>query len=177
MRQSIAEKPDFRTKTILVLDDSMLMRTLLREVSRAFDFGRTHATGSIHDALRIFASGGADIAIVDWLLEGEIGVDFVRAIRHGYPDPVRRKPIIMCTAYTDLKRLRIARDAGVNEILTKPFLPERVYDALYNVLFRPRPFVVSAAFVGPDRRRAQIRIDFPDRRAAEAPPANAIELD
>jgi two-component system chemotaxis response regulator CheY len=46
-----------------------------------------------------------------------------------------------------------ARDAGVTEFLVKPFTARDLYRRLYQIIERPRQFVRSEDFFGPDRRR------------------------
>lgn len=144
------------------------MRLLIGKVLRAFDFGNIESVENVPDAFAALERRKIDIVLTDWLLEGPSGLDFASKLRRNYEDPLRRTPIVMCTAYTDMARIFAARDSGVNEILTKPFSPQRMYDALFNALFRPRSFIETLDFVGPDRRRKQIPIDFPDRRAMAA---------
>lgn len=159
----------FNSSTILIIEDSELMRSLIGKVLRAFDFGKIESVEDVASAFAVLERAKTDIVLTDWLLEGPSGLDFASKLRRNYEDPLRRTPIVMCTAYTDLARIFAARDAGVNEILTKPFSPQRMYDALFNALFRPRRFIESADFVGPDRRRKQVPIDFPDRRTSIDP--------
>jgi DNA-binding response OmpR family regulator len=52
-----------------------------------------------------------------------------------------------------MERIRIARDAGVNEILTKPVSPESLYGRLTSVVRQPRPYIETEQYFGPDRRR------------------------
>ena len=157
----------FKEQQILVIEDSELMRLLISKVLRAYEFGLIKPVAGVSDALAVIRHNPINIILTDWLLEGPSGLDFAIKLRREFDDPLRRLPIVMCTAYTDMKRILAARDAGVNAILTKPFSPQRLYDALFNALFKPRPFVGSADYVGPDRRRKQIPIDFPDRRGGD----------
>jgi DNA-binding response OmpR family regulator len=62
-------------------------------------------------------------------------------------------PIIMLTGHSDKKRVMIARDAGITEFLTKPISAKSLYERILNVVLRPRPFVKTKTYFGPDRRR------------------------
>jgi len=57
-----------------------------------------------------------------------------------------------------------ARDAGVKEVLAKPLKAKLVLDRLFEIIERPRSFVVAPAYVGPDRRRRDAGFDGADRR-------------
>ena len=56
-------------------------------------------------------------------------------------------------ATASLNVLVAARDAGVNEFLTKPLTGRGVIERITLVVDHPRPFVKCTTYVGPDRRR------------------------
>ncbi|MEL7028948.1 MAG: response regulator [Pseudomonadota bacterium] len=149
----------------LIVEDSELMRNLLRDVLNSFEFRKARSVTSAKQALELLSYDEFDVIMTDWLMDGMTGLEFVNTIRGSFEDPQRRTPILMCTAYTDKKRIFAARDAGVDEILAKPITPTRLYDALSHALFRSRTFIDVATYVGPDRRRRQIPISFPERRS------------
>ncbi|MEM1104330.1 MAG: response regulator [Pseudomonadota bacterium] len=157
---------DFSQCRVLIVEDSDLMRSLLRDVLHTFDFKTVTSVSSAEAALTLLESHRYDVILTDWLLTGSTGLDLVKSIRQHGEEPARRTPILMCTAYTDRARLFAARDAGVNEILAKPITPTRLYDSLGQAIYRHRDFIDEAAYIGPDRRRRQIPIDFADRRGS-----------
>ena len=57
------------------------------------------------------------------------------------------------TAFSSVKRVAIARDSGITEFLRKPFTAEALYKRIEAIVEKPRPFVLSDNFTGPDRRR------------------------
>ena len=100
------------------------------------------------------------------------GLELVRTIRAGPDDQKAMLPIILMTAYGDQPRLLAARDAGVNEILLKPFDAERLHRKLMAVIEAPRAFVRSPVYIGPDRRSFRdIAFAGLERRIAAVPPA------
>ena len=61
-----------------------------------------------------------------------------------------------------------ARDVGVNEFLSKPVTARGVLERIAQVVDNPRPFVRSAGYFGPDRRRrADPNYNGPRRRASD----------
>ncbi|PKQ04625.1 MAG: hypothetical protein CVT73_13145 [Alphaproteobacteria bacterium HGW-Alphaproteobacteria-12] len=62
-------------------------------------------------------------------------------------------PVIYLTTKRERGAIIAARDAGVTEILSKPFSAKQLTDRIEAVLTRPREIVRSSAFTGPDRRR------------------------
>lgn len=75
-------------------------------------------------------------------------------------------PIVMLTSYSELNQVLKARDAGSTNYLAKPVSAQRVYDLLVNLIERPRRFIVTDTYRGPDRRRksAAAAYDGPERR-------------
>jgi DNA-binding response OmpR family regulator len=59
----------------------------------------------------------------------------------------------MLTGYTQLERVRQARDAGVNEFIAKPVSVKTMMQRLVAVIESPRPYVRTKGYFGPCRRR------------------------
>jgi two-component system, chemotaxis family, chemotaxis protein CheY len=62
-------------------------------------------------------------------------------------------PIIMLSGHSEKNRVMQARDAGVTEFLAKPIAAKALYERILSVVLNPRPFIRTATFFGPDRRR------------------------
>jgi FixJ family two-component response regulator len=76
-------------------------------------------------------------------------------------------PIIMLTGHAERSAVETARDAGVNEFLTKPVSAEKLYSKIHTLIETPRVFVRSGDYFGPDRRRRQNpKYKGPERRKA-----------
>jgi DNA-binding response OmpR family regulator len=73
------------------------------------------------------------------------------------------------TGFSEKRRVVQARDAGVTEFLVKPFTARDMYRRISQIVERPREFVKSEDFFGPDRRRTK-RSDYegPLRREEDA---------
>jgi PleD family two-component response regulator len=111
-----------------------------------------------------------DVVITDLMMQPIDGLEFARMVRteRGSPDPY--VPIVMVTGFADKQRVEEARDAGVTEFLAKPVTTEALCARLETIIERPRPFVRTRDFFGPDRRRR--RVPPPDdggRRLEDAP--------
>jgi DNA-binding response OmpR family regulator len=57
------------------------------------------------------------------------------------------------TGFSARERVIAARDTGVTEFLVKPFTANDLYKRIDHVIMKPRQFVKSPDFFGPDRRR------------------------
>ncbi len=104
-------------------------------------------------ALELFRRRNPDIVILDWEMPVLDGIEFARRVRVPGSKPNPFVPIILLTAHAERARVLQARDAGVTEFLCKPVSPKRLFERILNIVLRPRPFVQTKTFFGPDRRR------------------------
>ena len=70
-----------------------------------------------------------------------------------------------------------ARDLGVTEMLAKPYSIDGVATRLLQVIDRPRQFVHTGDYFGPDRRRHQVAFSDRDRRKITETSAEAEVID
>lgn len=149
----MAMRYDFSRLNVLVVEDNRHMLTLLMEVLRSLQFGKVHDVKDAVEAFKILKNFGADLILSDWNMEPLDGLDFVRLVRTANDSPNPYVPIIMVTGFTETSRVEEARDAGVNEFLAKPISIKGLTLRIIEVIERPRPFIRTKSFFGPDRRR------------------------
>lgn len=91
---------------------------------------------------------GIDVLIVDWMLPGQSGVDFVRRTRHAsrhqpeqVPDSVLTDElaVLMVTAKADAANVIHALEAGADDYLVKPFDSGVLLARVRALLRRQRP--------------------------------------
>ena len=68
-------------------------------------------------------------------------------------------PFIMISGAADQHNVHDARDAGANEFVAKPFTIGSVFGRIQAVIDRPRQFVATRNYFGPDRRRVKVEMD------------------
>ena len=73
-------------------------------------------------------------------------------------------PFMFITSYTEPERVLQAREMGVTDMLAKPFTINHIGEKLMSIIERPRQFVHTKDFFGPDRRRQKLEIAGPERR-------------
>ena len=144
---------------ILLVDDNPHMRVLLGEILRAIGVRHVFEANDGAEALQTMRHHPIDIVMTDLAMQPLDGIDFVKLLRNSPDSPNPLIPVIMITGHSTKRRVAEARDVGVNEILVKPVTARGVIDRLTRVIDHPRPFVRTADYFGPDRRR---RIPDPD---------------
>ncbi len=160
---------DFAKLKVMVVDDNEHMRLLLGTILKAFGVTRVCEMTSAEDAWERIVDTPCDIIIVDWVMAGMSGLDFVKKLRNS-PDSLNPYvPIIMLTGHTSLERVQQARDAGVNEFLAKPVSSKMLMSRVLAVIENPRSFVRTRSYFGPCRRRRRgERYEGPERRACDS---------
>jgi two-component system, chemotaxis family, chemotaxis protein CheY len=139
--------------SILVIDDNQHMVNIVRTIMRGFGAKEFLDARSAIEAYDIVKSEAVDLIITDYALEGMDGCDFSRLVRVGEDSPNHYVPIIMLSAYSERSRVEAARDAGVTEFCAKPVTAVELYRKVVSVINTPRPFIRTATYFGPDRRR------------------------
>lgn len=145
---------DFSGLTCLVVDDSRLMGMLLTQTLNSIGIERVFTCGKAQEAIEVLRANDVDLVFLDWEMAGLDGIELLASIRKGDGGlHCRMVPVIMVTAKTAEKDVRVARDAGVTEFLAKPFSAESIVMRLITVVEKPRPFIKAHGYFGPDRRR------------------------
>ncbi|MFI4973492.1 MAG: response regulator [Caulobacterales bacterium] len=156
---------------ILLVDDNQHMRVLLTEILRAIGVRQAFDAADGAEALQLLRHQPIDIVMTDLAMQPLDGIDFVRLIRNSPDSPNPMIPVIMVTGHSTMRRVGEARDVGVTEFLSKPVTARGVIDRISMVVEHPRPFVRSADYFGPDRRRrADPSYRGPLRRATDPAP-------
>jgi two-component system sensor histidine kinase/response regulator len=144
------EAPVLAGSRILLVDDNDFNRQVGREL--------VELTGAVVDtvddgaqAVAAVAAGSYDVVLMDLQMPVMDGYTAARIIRESRP----ALPVIALTAHAMIEERARVLAAGMNDIVTKPILPEALYAAL-------------AAFLGGDRPR---QVAAPNR----SPPPVAVE--
>lgn len=154
---------------VLLLEDNMSMRTIINTILHGLGSFEVFDASDVASARRIVRERRIDLALVDFQLEQGDGVDFVRDIRRSPSDQLRFLPIIMVTGHSERLRVEEARDAGVSEFVAKPLTAQALMSRLEAAIYRPRSFIQSESYFGPDRRRRRDGVYLgPQRRAEDA---------
>lgn len=154
--------------SFLLLDDNVNMTSIVRTLLKHFGVHHIYEATDVGEAFAIARQYAVDIAITDYNLGFMDGVDFTRMLRTAPDSPNPYLPVIMLSAYTEQYRVETARDAGVTEFCAKPVTPIELYRKIAEVIERPRQFVRTSTYFGPDRRRRDAEDGYkgPERRSS-----------
>ena len=160
--------------SILVVDDSLMIRSIVQRSLRALGVGIINAAASGAEAIELMRRMNKDareagvlaidIMIADWVMPQVDGLMLTRWVRRHKESPDRFMPILMLTANTDRENVAQARDAGVTELMTKPFSTQTLTEKIQAIIENPRQFVQAPGYFGPDRRRRALPHRGAERR-------------
>ena len=148
----------------LVVDDNIHALNIVRMLLRGLDVMHVFDARTPEQAFEHLRNDEIDIVILDYMLRGADGLEFLRRLRTDPKSPAPYVPVIMLTAYTERRRVEAARDAGVNAFCSKPVTAAELLRKVALVIDQPRPFVRSGDYAGPDRRRRDDLPKGPERR-------------
>jgi CheY-like chemotaxis protein len=153
--------------TALIVDDNVHMTRLLRALLVAYGLRDVHEASDGQSGIKVLNAVKPDFVLCDYDMRPMNGIGFVKMVRRSCAPPLAWIPIIMITAHTELRRIETARDAGITEALLKPVTPRNLYDRIVQIIERPRRFVKTPEFAGPDRRRRRGTGDHGPKRRFE----------
>jgi two-component system chemotaxis response regulator CheY len=158
----------FEKMSILVVEDTIPMQKLVVSVLETLGVGTIYAAANGEKGFEIFCDKKPDIVLADWHMQPMSGVELIDKIRNDKLSPHKMVPVIMMTGYSALPRVSEARDAGATEFLVKPFSASDLAKRIAYVINKPRDFIDSRQYFGPDRRRRKIEnYQGPKRRTEE----------
>lgn len=144
---------DIERMSFMIVDDNKHMRVLVKNILNSFGVRNITEASDGADAFKELKTFSPDIVVSDWEMDPLDGLDFVRLVRTADDSPNHYMPIIMLTGHTESFRVAQARDAGIHEFLAKPISARSLYSRIRSIIDRPRRFVKTPVYFGPDRRR------------------------
>jgi PleD family two-component response regulator len=147
--------PTFPDLAALVVDESLYVRRILRDMLARVGIKRVQEAPDGAEALGILGESKPDLVILDWDLAILSGEEFIRLTRTPSTSPAPTVPIILMLSKPKRYIVDRAITLGVNEIIAKPFSPKVIWSRLDEVINRPRSFVQARGLVRPVPRMSQ----------------------
>lgn len=135
---------DTEIQHILVIDDDERLRLLLRRFLEESGF-RVTDVASARDARRLLGSIAFDLLIVDIMMPGETGLEFLTDLRKA-----SEVPALFLTAMAETEHRITGLESGADDYMSKPFEPRelvlRIRSILARTAARPRQAGSSIGF-------------------------------
>ena len=114
----------------MVVDDATFMRLMLKDILQQNDFIVAAEAGNGVDAVKLYEENKFDLVIMDITMPEMDGITAIKKIRQF--DPNAR--IIVCSAMGQQTLVLEAIQSGAKDFIVKPFLAERVIEAVKKAL-------------------------------------------
>jgi CheY-like chemotaxis protein len=124
--------PGIAQRKILVVDDEPFVCDAVK-MMLAFDGHQVDAACSAHDALALFEAGKYDLVITDYSMPTMKGDALAAAIKARAPG----QPVVLITAYAEMLKASAEPLAGVDFVISKPFLLEDLRIAVAKTVRAP----------------------------------------
>ncbi|HYF55572.1 MAG TPA: response regulator [Salinarimonas sp.] len=141
--------PTFPDLSALVVDESLYMRRILRDMLTRVGIKRVLEAPDGAEALGVLAESKPDLVILDWDLAILSGEEFIRLTRTPTTSPAPSVPMILMVSKPRRYVVDRAMSLGVNEIIAKPFSPKILWSRLDEVINRPRTYVQVKGLLRP----------------------------
>lgn len=106
-------------KKVLVVDDSSVMRQIIKKNLKELGFTEPIEADNGTVGLKKAAEQAVDLIISDWNMPNMTGLEFLKAVRAD--DKLKGTNFIMVTSEADKDKIVEAVQAGVNQYIVKPF--------------------------------------------------------
>jgi CheY-like chemotaxis protein len=137
----------------LIVDPSSFQRSLLAGLARGAGLQRLFLASTSLEAETLLIDHNPTLVITDFSIGPDDACAFARRVRRSEDVPNRGVPIIVLMARATRADVQASREAGIDAVLMKPCSQAMLQDKVASVTAEGRPFVTSAAYVGPCRRR------------------------
>lgn len=159
-------EPKLSELRVILLDPDPAKHHLemIRSVLMLLDVVRIRDAPDTHRLFERLKHFQADVLIA--AVSPTEAVTLAEAIRRHPESPNPALPIIVVSTPMTPYEVSGLRDAGITEMLVHPITVKALAVRMESAALRPRSFVRSDRFVGPDRRRKTTKPPGPERRKA-----------
>ena len=119
-------------KTILAVDDDMVILTMLRKIlERGYD---VCLAKSAESAMNILGNTGIDLILLDMEMPTMSGLEFLQRLRESKNHYYSFIPVIFVTSHGTKDVLIKATKSGANDFIVKPIAPKILLDKIESIL-------------------------------------------
>jgi len=115
---------------ILIVDDTLFMRTLLKNILFSGGHAIVGEAGDGDEAIEKYKELKPDLVTMDVVMPKMNGIEALKAIKAFDPNA----KVIMCTAVGQEQMVKLAIKSGARGYVVKPFQAPKVLEEIKNVL-------------------------------------------
>jgi two-component system, chemotaxis family, chemotaxis protein CheY len=120
------------SRKVLVVDDSILMRHLVRETLAADGWDVVAEASNAEDAVEKYKAHQPDAVTLDIIMPGTNGLAALQMILDIDP----KAKVVVVSALNQTKLISEAIRAGAQDFIAKPFMPEQLQNTLRTCMDR-----------------------------------------
>jgi CheY-like chemotaxis protein len=115
---------------VLLVEDNLMNRFMVEALLKKEGYS-VDTAGSGHEALKALEVNRYNVMLLDIQMPGLDGFETAREIRKGHSGTLNAAiPIIALTAYMYPAEKKQCLDAGMNDLITKPFHPQELFEKI-----------------------------------------------
>ena len=139
-------------KRVLIIEENPAYARMLADMLRILGSETIIVESDDRKAMSLVDDLEPQLILCEYKTARIDGIGFTKDLRRS-GGKCKHVPVIMVKADLTPAQLTDARNAGVHEMMSKPFAWQDLLKRLQNVLFKPRQWIEVATYTGPDRRR------------------------
>lgn len=126
------ERLDFSEVDVLIVDDNVFIRRLLKEVLVSMGCRRVREADGAFEALECVRRRPPDLVFCDWMMSPVDGLALLKKLRaERFMSGV---PIIMVSGHSTQEQVAMALGEGADSYIVKPFRPSTLIDHILKVV-------------------------------------------
>ena len=122
-----------KNMNVLIVDDYGTMLRIIKNLLKQLGFMNVDEASDGGEAFDMVKQKTYGLIISDWNMEPVSGIDFLRNVR-GSGESYANTPFIMVTAESKTENVILAKQAGVNNYIVKPFNAETLKTKMTSVI-------------------------------------------
>ena len=120
--------------TILIVDDSMPMRSVIKRTLKAAGYGSAQILEAQNgqEAIDLMRKSWVDLVMTDYNMPVMNGMDFIRNARDD--SVLSQVPVVVVSTEGNEQKIHEFMELGASGYITKPFTAERIRDLIIEIL-------------------------------------------
>jgi two-component system, chemotaxis family, chemotaxis protein CheY len=120
--------------SILIVDDSLPMRSVIKRTFKAAGYGNSDFQEAANgkEALELMKNGWIDIVMTDYNMPVMNGLELIQTLKKD--DILKDIPVVVVSTEGHEAKIKEFMDSGAAGYITKPFTPETIRDLIHTIL-------------------------------------------